>query len=72
MTLSVVVCSDTPTRISITNSRKHQSLAVAFLSDTLNNFGCPHSFNVGFAWFLLSSKRPTEISCSALILVGSQ
>ena len=57
------------TKISITTSRECQSIAAASLSDTLNQLHCPHAFIGGFAWALLGSSRPTEMSCIQVFLI---
>lgn len=48
--------------IPITTSREYQESAALSLSNHLNELGCRHAYIGGFAWSLLGSSRPTEIS----------
>ena len=48
--------------ISVTCSRLDQLKAAAFLSGALNELNIPHAYIGGFAWALLGSSRPTQIS----------
>jgi hypothetical protein len=48
--------------ISITTSRQDQAIAAHALSKLLSELECPHAYIGGFAWSLLGSERPTEIS----------
>lgn len=48
--------------ISVTTSRTDHSTAAAYLSEALRQLGCPHAYIGGFAWSLLGSSRPTQMS----------
>ena len=48
--------------ISLTSSKIDQLKAATFLSNALNELKIPHAYIGGFAWALLGSSRPTQIS----------
>ncbi|KAI1791230.1 hypothetical protein LXA43DRAFT_447237 [Ganoderma leucocontextum] len=49
-------------QISISKEREHHEAAAQALSKHLDGWGIPHAFIGGFAWSVLGSERPTEMS----------
>jgi hypothetical protein len=55
-------------KISISGSSGlDQSKAAARLSDALHQLNIPHAYIGGFAWALLGSTRPTQISLVTIL-----